>query len=485
MAGFHVPSGTITKGKSRAAHSPIRLDFRRFGTAGGPHVTEHIKFTHALNRVADLHSLLLEGKSELLMDNGVAMTGWKMESPFITEAELDTIIKHGQKLAKLIDDLVSIGIGGSYLGNRATLEALYGPLELFNLLSAEERGNIPRQFFLGNHMSPGYTARVLQILSGRSVGVNVISKSGGTVEPAIAFAILKEALEHSYPDAASRIVAVTDRSRGALKELADEKGYATYVVPDNVGGRFSVTSPVGLFGLAVAGVDIKEFIAGAKFAEEMTRERPAEKNIAMLRAVMRYIAHVEMLKKIEVASTGIHGLKGVTMWMQQLGPESEGKNGQGLWISPEFYTEMAHANGQMIQMGERNMIETFLMVEDTGLDVKISAKGTPVSYLDGKKLSSVNQAFIDGLRDAHYEGGVPTMSYILPRIDAFTLGQFYQLEMNTIALSGLLLGQNPHIQPGVQKYKDVANARSGKPGTEAALADMMQAEKKLDPKFIV
>jgi glucose-6-phosphate isomerase len=336
-------------------------------------------------------------------------------------------------------------------------------------------------------MDPAYIANVLSLMKGRSVGSCVISKSGGTVEPAIAFAIIKSLIEGTYPggSAKNRIVAITDAKKGSLRKLAEKKGYRTFIVPDNVGGRYSVTSPVGLFSLAVAGVNIKEFIAGARFAEEQTRNLPFEKNIAMLRAVMRYIAHKKMGKDIEVASTGIYDLKSATSWMQQLGPESEGKSGEGLWISPEYYTEMAHANGQMIQMGKRNLIETFLMVENPGIDVIIPAKGTPVEYLDGKTLHTVNTDFAKGLRDAHSEGGVPTMSYILPDLSAYTMGMFFQTEMNAIALGGLLLGQNPFIQPGVQQYKDIANIRSGKPGTEEAAKKMRENESKLNPKFIV
>ena len=173
------------------------------------------------------------------------------------------------------------------------------------------------------------------------------------------------------------------------------------------------------------------------------------------------------------------------MWMNQLGPESEGKNGEGLFIVPQFYTREAHADGQLIQQGKRNMIETFLMLEDPGFDVKIPGQGTPVAYLDGRTLHSVNTAFVEGLRDAHFAGGVPTMSYILPDLSAFTLGVLYQLEMNAIALGGMLLDQNPFIQPGVQQYKKIADARSGKPGTEAALTAMQEAEKQLNPDFII
>lgn len=421
----------------------IKLDYQQF--------IDQKELEKHSNDVQEFHKLLLDSKDSIIKDKEVVMTGWKTESPFVSDSLLDEIQSTAKDFANKIDDFVSVGIGGSFLGIQATIEAVKGNLSLLNLLPSLK----PRIFFLGNHMDPEYTAKVLEILKGRKVGVNVISKSGGTVEPAIAFAIVEEL-------AKGKVVATTDKSKGALKVLADKKGYKTYVVPDNVGGRYSVTCPVGLFGLAVAGIDLKEFIAGARFAEEETRKNPFKKNIAMLRAVMRYIAYSEWNKKIEVVSTGDYNLRSVTAWMQQLGPETEGKEGKGLWMSPEFYTQDAHANGQMIQQGERNMIETFLIVENPAQDVTISAKGTPVEYLDGKKLSFANKAFVEGLRDAHYQGGVPTMSYIFPKLEAFTIGQFYQLEMNAIALGGLLLGINPFIQPGVQMYKNIADKKSGK-----------------------
>jgi glucose-6-phosphate isomerase len=355
------------------------------------------------------------------------------------------------------------------------------------MFSRDERGQTPRIFFLGQNMDPAYIANVLSLMEGKSVGVNMISKSGGTVEPAIAFAIIKSLMEVSYSDISvqKRIVAITDSMKGSLRELAKQEGYTTFVVPDNVGGRYSVTSPVGLFPLAVAGVNIKEFIAGARFAEEQARTQPFEKNITMLRAVMRYIAHKKMGKDIEVAATGIYDLRSATSWMKQLGPESEGKNGEGLWISPAYYTKEGHESGEMVQLGTRNLIETFLMVENPGIDVIIPAKEPPLEYLHNKSLHLVNTAFIEGLRDAHYEGGVPVMSYILPDLSAYTMGMFFQTEMNAIALSALLLGQNPFIQPGVQQYKDIANIRSGKPGTEQAALKMKENESKLNKDHIL
>ena len=486
MSGLKLTSNLIKKTSVRLPKTPIRLDYRRFGERGS-HITERPDFKREAKRVAELHALLLEGKSSLLKDGETVMTGWKTESPFIPESKIDAVESAAKILASQIHDFWSIGIGGSYLGIRAAVEAVRGSLDTVNLLSREERGGTPRIFFLGQNMDPAYTADVLTVMKGKSIGGNVISKSGGTVEPAIAFAIIKDLMEGSFSDisVAKRIVAITDANKGSLRKLAEQKGYRTFSVPDNVGGRYSVTCPVGLFSLAVAGVNIKEFIAGARFAEEQARTQPFEKNIAMLRAVIRYLAHKKMGKDIEVASTGIYDLKSATSWMQQLGPESEGKSGEGLWISPEYYTEMAHANGQMIQMGKRNIFETFVMVENPGIDVTIPGKGTPVEYLDNKTLHFANTAFIEGLRDAHYEGGVPVMSYILPDLSAYTMGMFFQTEMNVIALGGLLLGQNPFIQPGVQQYKDIANIRSGKPGTEEAAKKMKENESKLNPKFIV
>ena len=474
--------------KQKTPNRPsIKLDYRRFGIFNKQHVTELKAFQDASQRVVTLHNLLLEGKDPLLKDKDIVMTGWKMESPFISASELTAIQATSQKLAAKIDDLISIGIGGSYLGIQSTMDAVKGSLELTDMLSRDQRGGSPRIFFLGHNMDPAYTARVLEIIKENQIGAVVISKSGGTVEPAIAFAITKNLIEKAYgkAEASKRIVAVTDKLKGALKKLASEQGYQTLVVPDNVGGRYSVTCPVGLFALAVAEIDIKEFIAGARFAEEQVRGLAFEKNIPMLRAVMRFVAHKHMGKDIELASTGIYDLRSATMWMNQLGPESEGKNEEGLFIVPQYYTREAHADGQLIQQGKRNLTELFLMLEQPSIDIPIPGKGTPVEYLDSKTLHFANTAFIEGLRDAHYEGGVPTMSYILPKLDAYIMGMLYQYEMNAIALSGLLLGQNPFIQPGVQQYKNVANARSGKPGTEKAFAEMQAAEKKLNPKFIV
>ena len=467
MNGLKLSSGLIKRTATKSSRRQITLDLGKFGEHNGPNISELPSFMEAAKKAGTFRELLLEGKSEFLKDGNVVMTGWKTKSPFISDSELDSITSAAKKLASEVDDLWSIGIGGSYLGIRATIEAVRGSLETFNMASREERNGSPRIFFLGQNMDPAYTARTLELMKGRKIGGCVISKSGGTVEPAIAFAIIKSLMEGSYSadEAAKRIVAITDAKKGSLRKLAEEKGYRTLSVPDDVGGRFSVTCPAGLFTLAAAGVNIKEFIHGARFAEEQSRKLPFEKNIPMQRAVMRYIAHKQMNKDIEVVSTGVYDLRSSTSWMQQLGPESEGKNNEGLWISPEYYTEMAHANGQMIQMGKRTLIETFLLVKDPGIDVTIPAKGTPVEYLDGKTLQFANTAFVLGLLDAHYEGGVPVMSYTLPDLSAYTMGMFFQTEMNAIALSGLLLGQNPFIQPGVQKYKDIANKRSGKPGS--------------------
>lgn len=487
MAGLVVPQGRIVPVASKSSTSrPVTLDMRRFAH-GGQHVSEHPDWNDTLQTASDLHSLMLEGQSDLLKDGSVVMTGWKTESPFISNADLDKIASHARQFASLIDDFLPDGIGGSYLGTEAVINAVMGDHKLTNLLSRIERGDVPRTFFMGQNMDPDYTATVLRIVEGRRVGTSVASKSGGTVEPAIAFAIIRFSIEagDTAEVAANRIVAITDAVRGKLRPLADEKGYASYIVPDNVGGRYSVTTPVGLFPVSVAGVDIHSFIAGTRFAEEMTQQTPPEKNIAMIFAAARYIAHKRWGIATELASTGTSDLIGTTMWYQQLGPESEGKNGEGMLIVPQFFTREAHADGQLIQQGPRNLMETFLMVGEPKRDVIIPGKGTPVEYLDGKGLNFANRAFVEGLRDAHYEGGVPVSVFEMPQLNAYTLGALMQYQMNIIALSALLLGQNPFIQPGVQQYKEVANARSGKPGTEEALKKMQEADAALDNKWII
>ena len=331
MSGIKIADGLIVKKDFKNIRTPIGFDYRRFSTMNGKvHGVEGSDFKAAAKRVVNLHAMMLEGKDALLMDKKVPMIGWATTSPFISDIQISDIQNSGRELASLIDIFSPLGIGGSFLGGISAMSALLGDLSLFNLLPRDKRGGAPQILPLGQNMDPGYLARTLEIMEGKRVGTNVISKSGGTVEPAIAFAIIKSLLEASYSpeEARKRIIATTDKQKGALKELSNKMGYQTFVVPDDVGGRYSVTSMVGLFPLAVAGIDIKEFIAGAKHAEEQTRNNPVEKNIAMLRAVLRFIAHKCWDKKIEVASTGIYDLRGVTSWMQQLGPESEGKNGE-------------------------------------------------------------------------------------------------------------------------------------------------------------
>ena len=422
----------------------VRLDYSYCGTPTFK-LSDHPSYRETLTRARDLHALLLQGQSELLKDGAVVMTGWKTDSPFITKEKLDEIISTANSFRSQIDDFISIGIGGSYLGIRAVLEAVQGALEF--------RAESPRIFFLGHHMDPAYISRTIDAMRGRRVGINAISKSGGTVEPAIAFALALA----QFSDA--QVIATTDAQKGALREMANAAGWKTFNVPDNVGGRYSVTTPVGLFGLAVAGVDIHAFIAGARDAESTIRSVSPEENPAFIRAALRFLAHKREGKKIEVASTGTYDLHSLTAWYQQLAPESEGKNGEGLFVTPEFYTRDAHANGQLIQEGERNIMETFFMVEKPKTDITISAKGSPVAFLDGKSLHAVNTAFLEGIRDAHHRGGVPCMSWVFPEITPYTIGYYMQLEMNAVALSALLMGQNPFIQPGVQAYKEIATRR--------------------------
>ncbi|OGC03946.1 hypothetical protein A2276_04945 [candidate division WOR-1 bacterium RIFOXYA12_FULL_43_27] len=468
MAGLRIPAGVIARTGGPISKTKIVLDYRRFGSPGS-HITEDTAFKKIADEMPRFQDKLLNDNADPnIQDGGIPMVGWKREAPYRSEAELRDITAAANALREISDDIWMDGIGGSYLGGRAMIEAVKGNLEQTNAMSREERGG-PRLWFIGNNMDPRAMARQLQLMKGRQVAGSVYSKSGTTMEPAIAFAIIKAAMDESYSaeEIASRIVALTDKSKGALLEFANKLGLKRFVVPDNIGGRYSVLTDAGLFVLALGGLDIISFVAGAKDGEEATRNNSLESNPAFLRATMRAVAMTNWGKAIEVYATGMQDLWAAAKEAQQVFPETEGKKGLGLWVTPELYTEMAHANGQMIQEGPRIFIETFLKVEDPGVDVLIPAKGTPVEFVDGKSLHLVNNAFIDGLESAHYQGGVPTMSYLLPELSEYVMAKWYQLERNVAALSSLATKvQNPFIQPGVVAYKNAAMALLKNPATE-------------------
>lgn len=433
-------------------------------------------------RALEANQMLERGEGDIC-DRQIPMTGWLNLPEEITVEHLNEICRVTKELGKEIDVFVSLGIGGSYLGIEATFRALTHTH--FNQLSREERGGAPEIYFLGQNMDPDYHRDTLDLLKGKSVGLNVISKSGTTTETAVAFRILEQLLERNLGKEASRYILVTtDKEKGALRKLAQKKGYRTFVIPDNIGGRFSVLSDVGLVGLAMANVDIREFTAGFRRMRRVTQGREFWKNPALVHAALRYVSWLKG-KKIEAVATNACALYPVARWMEQLFPESEGHSGHGLWVSPSLYSEKLHANGQMVQQGERNIIETFLFLKEHDNRVGIPVDGDDLDGLnflprEGRDMNFVNLKVVEGPAYAHYLGGVPNMTVEVPRRSAYNLGQLYYMMERSVAISGYLLGHNPFVQPGVESYKNAMFALIGKPGFEEKAKNMKERLGKLE-----
>ncbi|RKX17272.1 MAG: glucose-6-phosphate isomerase [Candidatus Zixiibacteriota bacterium] len=420
-------------------------------------------------------------------DGETPMLGWQSLPEEITKEHLDEICQVTSELSGKIDAFVSLGIGGSYLGIEATIKALSHSFQ--NQLTREQRNGTPEIYFLGQNTDPDYLNDTLDLLQGKRIGVNVISKSGTTTETAIAFRILRNLLEEKFGDkAAELIIATTDKNKGALRELTNQKGYRSFIVPDNVGGRFSVLTDVGLVGLAMAGIDTHEFVAGFRFMKKRTDTEEFWDNPAMVHAAVRHLAH-QKEKKIEVVATNSAAIYQLTRWMEQIFPESEGHDGFGMWVSPSMYSEKLHANGQMVQDGERNLLETFLRLVECERDMAIpvdSENADGLNYLpdSNKTMNSINQLVIDGPAYAHFIGGVPNMTINIPRRNAFNLGQFYYMMERSVAISGYLAGHNPFIQPGVEAYKQAMFSLAGKPGFEKKQQEITEALAGLARKII-
>lgn len=427
--------------------------------------------------VLEKHDKLKNGKGDCT-DGETVMLGWQSLPDEITGEHLDEVILAAKDLAGRIDAFVSIGIGGSYLGIEATFRALTHTY--FNRLSREQRGNVPEIYFLGQNTDPDFFRDTLDMLEGKRVGINVISKSGTTAETASAFRILRNLIEKRMGGRSKEFIFVTtDRVRGVLKKLADISGYRTFVVPDDVGGRFSVLTDAGLVGLAIAGIDIYEFTAGFRNMKKRVSHDDFWSNPAMLHAAIRHLSYRKG-KKIEVVATNSTAIYHLCRWMEQLFPESEGHKGYGMWVSPAIYPEKLHANGQMIQDGERNIVETFirLLNHDNRLEIPQDPDNFDgLNYLSdsGKDLNTINQLIIDGPAYAHFQGGVPNMTIGIPRRNAFNIGQFCYLMEKSVALSGYLAGHNPFIQPGVEAYKRAIFAMAGRPGNERCSEDITRA----------
>ena len=435
-----------------------------------------------ISNVTSAHRMLMENRGDIL-DGNIPMTGWIDLPVNITKEHTEKIKSLTRRLSSEIDAFVSLGIGGSYLGIEASIRALTH--NYFNQLSREARGNAPEIYFLGQNVDPDYFRDTLDMLDGKRIAVNVISKSGTTTETAVAFRIIRRLIEKNIGKEGDRlIIATTDKNKGALKDLADKKGYEIFVVPDDIGGRFSVLSDVGLVGLAMANIDIEEFIEGFKSMREITMSDDFWSNPSLVHAAIRHAAWLKG-KKIEVVATNSNSLMPVARWMEQLFPESEGHKGHGMWISPSLYSEKLHANGQMVQDGERNILETFLLLERHDNSINIPVDKENIDGLNfipdkGHDMNYVNRKVIEGPAWAHYLGGVPNMTITIPERNAFNLGQLYYMMEKSVAISGYLLGHNPFIQPGVEAYKKAMFAMLEKPGYEDEAKKLEEETAKLE-----
>lgn len=394
--------------------------------------------------------------------------GW-VDLPAQADNELLTSIENDAKaIRSKAEVFVVIGIGGSYLGARAVIEALQHP---FNALLAEEKSDSPLIVYAGNSISQTYHAQLLDLLDKKDYALAVISKSGTTTEPAVAFRIIKNHLEKKYgkEEAGNRIIAITDKSRGALKKLSDDEGYKTYVIPDDVGGRFSVLTPVGLLPIAVAGFDIRKLVAGAaEMRRHCLESTSVSENYAAMYAAIRNTLYRQG-KQVEILVNYEPSLQYVTEWWKQLYGESEGKEGEGLFPAGVGFTTDLHSMGQYIQEGQRILFETVINVgaPSRGLTIPFDDSNLDgMNFIAGKSLHEVNQMAALGTTLAHVDGDVPNIGITIPRIDEYSLGELLYFFEFACGLSGYLLGVNPFDQPGVEAYKKNMFALLDKPGYE-------------------
>lgn len=390
---------------------------------------------------------------------GADFLGWLDLPSRITDEELAAVEAEAERVHEFADAWVVVGIGGSYLGARAVLEALGGPA-----------AGAPEILFAGTGLCSAGLQDVLDRLEGREFGVGVVSKSGTTLEPAVAFRLLRAILvqKHAGAGAARRITAITDVSRGALRTLADEERYHSFVIPDDVGGRFSVLTPVGLVPLAVAGVDVRALVDGARRMQALCDAAPLRENPAHHYAAVRHGLYAKGFP-VEMLSSFHSGLRQLQEWWKQLFGESEGKAGGGIFPASSVYTTDLHSLGQYLQDGRRDLQETFLAVRRAADDLSVPPDPDGrdldgLDYLAGRTLDEINWKAYEGTRNAHLEGGVPCTTIELERVTPETVGALIYLFEKAVAVSGRLLGVNPFDQPGVETYKREMFRLLGKPG---------------------
>lgn len=451
-------------------------------------MTKNIRFdySNALGFVDEQAILQMEDEVRRAHDmlhqktgEGNEFVGWLDLPQNYDREEFARIKEAAQRIRDTSDALVVIGVGGSYLGARAAIEMLTHPF--YNQLPREKR-NAPEIYFVGHHISSTYTAQLLELLEGKDLSVNVISKSGTTTEPAIAFRLLRELLEKKYgqDEARKRIYATTDREKGALKRLADEEGYETFVIPDDVGGRYSVLTAVGLLPIAACGIDIDQMMAGAADAQQAFGVPDLSENGSYQYAVVRNLLY-RGGKRIELMVNYEPSLHYFSEWWKQLFGESEGKDNKGIYPASVDFTTDLHSMGQYIQQGERTLFETVLHVEKPQNDITLEEEKENtdgLNFLAGKTMDFVNKKAFEGTLLAHTDGGVPNLIVEVPEISPYYFGQMVYFFEKACGISGYLLGVNPFNQPGVEEYKRNMFALLGKPGFEEEKNRLEQRLKK-------
>ncbi|WP_066156371.1 glucose-6-phosphate isomerase [Halalkalibacter krulwichiae] len=441
----------------------VRFDYSKALTFFNQHEIDYMQ-----GAVTAAHEALHNGTGA-----GSDFLGWIDLPTNYDREEFARIQAAAEKIKSDSDVLLVIGIGGSYLGARAAIEALNHTF--YNNLSKEER-KTPQVFFVGQNISSTYVKDLLNLIEGKDVSVNVISKSGTTTEPAIAFRIFRDYLEKKYgqEEARKRIYATTDRAKGALKTLATEEGYETFVVPDDVGGRFSVLTAVGLLPIAVSGLDIEAMMKGAEAASKDFSNPNLPENESYQYAVVRNALYNKG-KTIELMVNYEPSLHFVSEWWKQLYGESEGKDGKGIFpASVDFSTDL-HSMGQYVQDGRRDLIETIIHVEKVREHVTIEEAASDLdglNYLAGETMDFVNKKAFQGTMLAHTDGGVPNLIVNVPELNEYYFGYLVYFFEKAVGISGYLLGVNPFDQEGVEAYKKNMFALLGKPGFEKEKAEL-------------
>ncbi|GFN35235.1 glucose-6-phosphate isomerase [Tepidimicrobium xylanilyticum] len=396
---------------------------------------------------------------------GKEFTGWLDLPNSYDEAELNRIKYYAEKIKKESQAFVVIGIGGSYLGARALIEALNH--NFYNELSEEKRKG-PAIYYAGNNISSNYIWDLIDLLEDKDISINVISKSGTTTEPAIAFRVFKEYMEKKYGKrgARERIYVTTDKDRGALRELAEMEGYASFVIPDDIGGRYSVLTAVGLLPIAVSGINIDELLLGASDGVDEYFNEDLDDNICYQYAAIRNILYNKG-KDIEILISYEPNLQYFAEWWKQLFGESEGKDNKGIFPASANFTTDLHSLGQLIQDGKRNLFETTIHIEKPKKDITIKADDNnldKLNYLENKTIDFVNKKAFEGTVAAHTSGRVPNIVIKLPQLNEYYFGKLIYFFEKACAISGYMLGVNPFDQPGVEEYKRNMFKLLGKPG---------------------